>query len=242
MTAPARRVALCRPFSRSATASMEFAIIAPTMSIFLMAAVDLSEAIIKYHLLNSTVQQTGLMASQLSIQVDQTSLLTLVQLNEASSVIFAVFPGLANVPTYNAKNNPHPPYAVTVSEVSFTPTQTGCTAGLTCTSYTATVAWSAPLQYGQPLSRGCNIISQVSASADPLYVNGVPTTVPTSGVVSALTAVLAVDIMYQYTPFFGRFIGPITMRQSGYFNPRSYTYPNTLLVGTPPNGCNQPTS
>ena len=230
------------PTGRSAPASMEFAIIAPAMGILLMAAVDLSEAIIKFHLLNTTVQQTGLMASQLSIQVDQTSLLTLPQLNDASSVIFAIFPGLANVPTYNRNNNPNPPYAVTVSSVVFTPTQTGCSPGLTCTSYTAAVNWSAPLQYGQQLSRSCGTISQVSASANPLYVNGVPTTVPTSGVVSALTAALAVDVMYQYTPFFGRFIGPITMRQSGYFSPRSYDYPNTLLAGTPPNGCNPPTS
>ncbi len=223
--------------ARAATASMEFAIIAPAMGIFLMAVVDLSEAIIKYHLLNSTVQQTGLMASQLSIQADQTSVLTLPQLNEASSVIFAVFPGLAKLPTYSAAN-PHPPYAVTVSSVSFTPTQTGCSAGLDCTSYTAAVSWSAPLTYGQPIYRACNTTSQVSPSADPVIINGAPSTVPTAGIVSALTNVLAVDVMYQYTPFFGRFIGPITMRQSGYFNPRSYTSTKTTLVGTPANGCN----
>ena len=226
---------------RSATASMEFAIIAPAMGIFLMAAVDLSQAIIKYHLVNSTVQQTGLMASQLSIQPDQTSILTTVQLSEASSVIFAIFPGLASLPTYSA-SNPRPPYAVTVSEVAFTTSQTGCKAGLDCTSYTAAVSWSAPLKYGQPLYRACATVAQVSASADPAFVSGVPTTVPTSGVVSALTNVLAVDVMYQYTPFFGRFIGPITMRQSGYFNPRSYTNSNTKLVGTPTNGCNPTTT
>ena len=113
--------------SRSATASIEFCILAPVMGIFLMATVDLSEAIIKYQLLNSTVQQAGLMASQLSIQPHQLSSLTVAQVNEASSVIFAIFPGLANNPTYDAKNNPTPPYAVAISNISFTTTQTGCT-------------------------------------------------------------------------------------------------------------------
>ena len=227
--------------SRSATASIEFGLIAPVMGIFLMATVDLSEAIIKYHLLNSTVQQAGLMASQLSIQPDQLSSLTVAQLNEASSVIFAIFPGLANRPTYNVNSNPYPPYAVTISNISFTTTQTGCKAGLDCTSYTAGVTWSAPLKYGQPFYRACGTIAQ-GAPDDPALKNGTPATVPTSGVVSALTYVLAVDVMYQYTPIFGRFIGPITMRQSGYFNPRSYTATATTLVGVPQSGCSTPTS
>ena len=222
--------------SKPATASLEFAIITPVMGILLMAAVDLSEAIIKYHLLNSTVQQAGLMASQLSIRPDQSSSLTLAQVNEASSVIFAIFPGLASLPIYSP-SNPNPPYAVTLSNILFTPTQTGCTGGLDCTSYTAAVSWSVPLQYGRQYFRACKTTTQVSATDNPVIVNGVPSTVPTSGVISALTYVLTVDVTYQYTPFFGRFIGPITMQQSGYFNPRSYSAGSTTLVGYPVSGC-----
>ena len=48
---------------RGAVASIEFGMIAPVLAIFLMAMVDLAQAVITLHRLNTVVQQTGLMAT-----------------------------------------------------------------------------------------------------------------------------------------------------------------------------------
>ena len=199
---------------------MEFGILAPVMTTFLLGMVDLSQAIILLRKLNQVVQQTGLMATQLSVQPDQTTTLTVAQLNLASSAIFSVLPSLGSAAVYTP-NGVTPAYAVTVSDIVFTPNSTGCAAGLTCTSYTANMAWSVPLKYGAPYFRPCGTVTQVSASASPVIANNVPTTIPTSGITSALTSMLTVDVMYKFTPYFGKFIGPITMRQTAYFNQRS---------------------
>ncbi len=199
---------------------MEFGILAPVMTIFLLGMVDLSQAIILLRKLNQVVQQTGLMATQLSVQPDQTTTLTVAQLNLASSVIFSVMPSLGSNAVYTP-SGVTPAYAVTVSDIVFTPTSSTCEAGLTCTSYKANMAWSVPLKYGAPYMRACGTVTQVSASASPVIVSNVPTTVPTAGITSALTSMLTVDVMYKYTPFFGQFIGPFTMRQTAYFNQRS---------------------
>ena len=209
----------------SAVASMEFGLLAPVLVVVLLGIVDLSDAIIAQRRLNEAVQQVGLMATQLSIQPNQTTTLTVAQLNEASSVIFSIIPPLANVAAYNAKSNPTPVYAVTVSDVVFVPTSTACDPGLTCTSYTAQLAWSVPLQYGQQIERNCGTVTQTSATASPVIVNNLPSTVPTSGVTSALTSTLVVDVVYNFVPIFGKFLGSFTMRDTAYFNQRSIVAP-----------------
>jgi Flp pilus assembly protein TadG len=223
---------------RSGVAAIEFGIIFPVMTIFLMAMVDLSQAIITLRRLSETVQQTGLMATQLAIQPDQTTSLTVQQLNQASSIIYSVFPGLVSTAIYDPKANPTPPFAVVVSDVVFTPTQTGCTGGLTCTSYTANMAWSVPLQYGQQINRACGTVAQVSTTATPVIVNNLPTTVPTAGISSALTSTLVVDAVYNFTPIFFKFIGTTTMRQTAYFNQRSIVADHIKYntAGDPPLG------
>jgi Flp pilus assembly protein TadG len=208
-----------------AVASLEFGLIAPVMGIFLMGLVDISNAIITLRRLNAAVQQIGLMATQLSVQPNQTTTLTVAQLNTASSIIYSVLPQLGSVAIYNAKTNPLPPYAVVVSDVVFAPTATGCLAGLTCTSYTANLAWSVPLQYGQQINRACGTITQTAATTNPSIVNNLPSSIPTAGITSALTSTLVVDIVYNYTPVFGKFFGPLTMRQTAYFNQRSIVAP-----------------
>ena len=209
---------------RSGVAALEFALAAPVLTIFLMGMVDLADAIITLHKLNAVAQQTGLVATELAIQPDQSTTLTVSQLNEASSIIFSVFPGLASVPIYNAKTNPVPPYAVVVSDIVFTTTATGCTPGLTCTGYTANLAWSVPLQYGQQINRSCGTtINQWAATKAMTYSNNLPAAITTAGVTNALTSALMVDITYTFTPIFAKFLGQVTMHQTGYFNQRSIT-------------------
>jgi Flp pilus assembly protein TadG len=211
---------------RSAVASLEFGLVAPVFAIFLLGLVDLADAIIAIRKLNLVAEQTGLIATQLSVQPNQTTTLTVAQLNEASSVIFAVWPKLASLSVYNAISEPVPAYAVVVSDVVFTPTNgTGCIAGLTCTFYTANLAWSVPLQYGQQIHRVCGTVSQTTPTAAPVIVNNLPSTVPTTYISSALTSTLVVDVVYQFTPIFAKFLGTFTMRQTAYFNQRSIVSP-----------------
>jgi Flp pilus assembly protein TadG len=184
---------------------MEFGLLAPVLVVFLMGMVDLARAIVTLRRLNAVVQQIGLMATALSVQPDQTTTLTVSQLNQASSVIYAVFPALLSQAVYNATTNPVPVYAVVASDVVFTPTSSTCQPGLTCTSYTANLAWSVPLRYGQQIQRSCGAVTQTTATA----------------ITAALTSMLVVDVVYDFTPFFGRFLGTLTLRQTAYFNQRS---------------------
>jgi Flp pilus assembly protein TadG len=210
-------------FGTLGVASVEFGIISPVLIIFLMAIVDLSQAVITLHRLNTVVQQTGLMATQLSVQPDQSTTLTVAQLNLASSVIYSVMPQTAKLAVYNAKTNPVPAYAVVVSDIVYSLSGTntpGCAAGLNCTSYNANLAWSVPLQYGQQITRACGVVTQNTAGQPTTYVNNLPSTVPTSGIASSVST-LVVDVVYNFTPIFARFIGPVTMRQTAFFNQRS---------------------
>ena len=216
--------------NRSGVAAMEFGILAPVLGILLMGIVDLADAIITLHRLNTVVQQTGLMATELSVQPDQSTSLTVAQLNQASSIIFSVFPTLASIPIYNPKTNPNPPYAVVVSDIVFTTTSTGCTPGLTCSDYTANLAWSVPLQYGMQINRSCGTIKQQSASLAMTYSNNLPTAITTAGVSNALVSVLVVDITYQFTPIFSKFLGQFTIHQTGYFNQRSVAAAATYIT------------
>jgi hypothetical protein len=137
-------------------------------------------------------------------------------------VIYSVMPRTANLAVYNAKTNPTPGYAVVVSDVVFSSvTPAGCTSGLNCTNYVATLAWSVPLQYGQQNNRLCGVVPQISSTQTPTYLNNLPTSVPTAGITNGLVSTLVVDVVYNFTPIFARFIGPVTMRQSAYFNQRS---------------------
>jgi Flp pilus assembly protein TadG len=200
---------------------MEFGLLAPVLVVFLMGMVDLARAIVTLRRLNAVVQQIGLMATALSVQPDQTTTLTVSQLNQASSVIYAVFPALLSQAVYNATTNPVPVYAVVASDVVFTPTSSTCQPGLTCTSYTANLAWSVPLRYGQQIQRSCGAVTQTTATATPAIINNLPSTVPTKAITAALTSMLVVDVVYDFTPFFGRFLGTLTLRQTAYFNQRS---------------------
>lgn len=215
---PARR----RRAGRSAVATLEFGILAPVLTVFVLGLVDLADAIIAIRRVNAVVEQAGLMATQLSVQPDQTTTLTVAQLNLASSVIYSVLPQLAKIPVYNTKTNPIPAYAVVVSDVVFTPNNNNsCLPGLTCTAYTANLAWSVPLQYGQQIQRACGTVTQVTPSTPNTIVNNLPTTVPTANITSALTSTLVVDVVYSFTPIFAKFLGAFTIRQTAFFNQRS---------------------
>jgi hypothetical protein len=79
-------------------------------------------------------------------------------------------------------------------------------------------------------------VPQVSATQPNVYVNNLPSTVPTAGIANALVSTLVVDVVYNFVPYFARFIGPVTMRQSAYFNQRSivatYITYNTAAVSS----------
>lgn len=216
--------------ARAGVAALEFGLLAPVMGIFLMGLVDIADAIITLHRLNSIVQQTGLMATQMAILPNQQTTLTATQLDQASSVIYAVIPTLVNQQVYNPNgpvNQTPPPFAVVVSDIVFTPATGNCTPGQNANCYTASMAWSVPLQYGRPLNRACGTVNQTTPTGSEAISTQtqLPTTIPTAGVTQGLSSVLVVDVLYQFTPIFAKFVGPITMRQTAYFNQRSYVAP-----------------
>jgi Flp pilus assembly protein TadG len=230
------------PGARAGVAALEFGLLAPVMGIFLMGLVDIADAIITLHRLNSIVQQTGLMATQMAILPNQQTTLTATQLDQASSVIYAVIPSLVNQPVYNPDapgTQAAPPFAVVVSDIVFTPVTGSCTPNENTNCYTASMAWSVPLQYGMQLNRACGTVDQTTALASEAISTKtkLPTSIPTAGVSQGLSSVLVVDVIYQFTPIFAKFVGPLTMRQTAYFNQRSYVAPYIhYIAGSSPGG------
>ncbi len=228
---------------RAGVAAMEFALIAPVMAIFLFGLVDITQALITYRRVTTVAQQTAEIVTELAENPDaaeaavvapHTPALSVAQLNAASTLLFAVFPGLRSLVVAPALA----PYSVTVSEVVFTGLPQNCTTGVDCTSYTANLAWSVPLSYGQQIVRACGQLNQVSAKTAPALTN-----IPTAGMTALQTATV-VDVSYSYTPIFGKFLagslGKLTFKRTAMVPARNFplayivydTYGNTHLCGT----------
>ena len=147
-------------------------------------------------------------------------------------------PNLVSQAVYNASSNPVPAYAVVVSDVVYTPSSSGCQAGLTCTSYTANMALERAVAIRPADRAGLRHRGpRQGPTHTPTIANNLPVSVPTKHITSALTSMLVVDVVYNFTPFFGRFLGALTMRQTAYFNQRSivatYITYNIAAAGVP---------
>jgi Flp pilus assembly protein TadG len=79
---------------RSGSPAMEFALIAPVMFILLTGSYDISQLMIARQQVVSTAQQIVEIATELSIQPDQTTSLTVNQAYQAETAIYALMPRL----------------------------------------------------------------------------------------------------------------------------------------------------
>lgn len=205
--------------ARRAVAALEFGLIAPLMVALLCGIVDTAEGILTLRRVATVSQETGEIASQLAIQSDQTTALTVNQLYQAETAIYAILPAAR----YASASS----YAVTATEINYSAPTSACYQVIYCTSYTANVAWSVPLSKGLAWQRPCGVVTQTNPGAPQTVANGsgVVSTMPTLGMTEA-SSVLVIDVAYNYTPFFTRFLtGTITMRSTSYFVQRSLVSP-----------------
>ena len=99
---------------------MEFALIAPVMFILLTGSYDITQLLIARQQVISTAQQIVEIATELSIQPNQTTSLTINQAYQAETAIYALMPRLKSGSDTNK-------FSVTLSAAVFTATPQSCT-------------------------------------------------------------------------------------------------------------------
>lgn len=193
---------------RSGTPAIEFALLAPVMFILLAGSYDITQMLIAMRQVTSTAQQIVEIATEQSVQPDQSSSLTVQQGYQAQSAIYALIPRLGFGTDTSL-------FSVTLSAVVFVATPAGCTAGTNC-SYVANTAWSTALSQGRHVTRPCGVIAQVLSTQQATIA-----TLPTAGM-TALTSIVVADVSYIYQPLFSGFIiGPMTLQRTAFLPPRA---------------------
>jgi Flp pilus assembly protein TadG len=191
---------------------MEFALIAPVMFILLTGSYDITQLLVARQQVVSTAQQIVEIATELSIQPDQTTSLTVNQAYQAETAIYALMPRLRSGSDTNK-------FSVTLSAAVFTTPPAGCTPGNGCT-YVANTAWStmlwrSTLSPNVPITRACGVIPQVPATQQVTINN-----LPTAGM-TTLTSIVIADVTYVYQPLFsGFFLGSVTLTRTAFLPPR----------------------
>jgi Flp pilus assembly protein TadG len=197
---------------QTGVAVVEFALISPLLITLLMGGYDASQAMIAWRRTSAAAQQIVKIATEVSIQADQTTSLTPTQAQQATSTIFAVVPGLS------AGGN----FSVTLSGVVFTAGPPNVTSQIanpclsTTTNCTASVAWSVAYSNGQNVTRPCGTVRQV-----PPNTAASLSTLPTLNVSAQyLTSLVVADVTTTFTPFFGKFIGSFSITSTAMLVPR----------------------
>jgi len=208
--------------------AVEFALILPTMLLFVIGVFDISKAMILYQEVYNSAHTIPLSASILAVQADKSTSLTPTQVQQSMSAIFAEIPWLRS----GMENGNH---SVTMSSVTFQQTVPTCvgTQAAPC-AFTPYITWSVP--YADPAGRYPGNANTFLAVTRPC--GQAKQTTPTAGVSGDLTSlrtasvvnpdpILVVDVHYRYTPLFFTFItGPVDFWASGYWPVRSVA-PNT---------------
>ncbi len=204
----ARRMAYALLRDRSGTPAIEFALLAPVMFILLIGSHDITRVLIAMWQVTSTAQQIVQIATQQSVQPDQSNSLTVQQGYQAQSAIYALIPGLKSGVDISQ-------FSVTLSAVVFVATPVDCVAESNC-SYIANTAWSIALPQGKQATRPCGVIAQVASSQQTTI-----TTLPTAGM-TAISSLIVADVSYVYQPLFNGFItGPMTLQRTAFLPPRT---------------------
>lgn len=202
---PFRRGTRTRRMGNAGVAALEFALIAPLLLLIGLGAIDLSRAWLAWRRVVQTAQATAEIETAVAVQIDGSNQTTTSQLSTVSTAIFAIYPSVQSAPTSQ--------YGVAISEVVFTKSPANCT---TACTYTANVAWSAPLQ-GSASARPCGTLSSKSDTSAPSS-----STLPADAF--GPTSLLVVDVFYNYQPILLNYLtGPVAMHYTAYLPPRSGT-------------------
>lgn len=201
------RLALALGRDRSGSPGIEFALIAPLMVSMLAGSYDITQVFLAMRQVTSTAQEIVQIATELSVQPDQTISLTTGQAYQAESAIYAMVPALKS----GADTSP---YSVTLSAAVLVATPPGCLAGA-CT-YAFNVAWSNAMTRGTQVRRPCGVVTQVAPTQPATMSN-----LPTSGM-TTITSVVIADVSYTYRPLFSSFVtGPVTLQRTAFLPPRA---------------------
>jgi Flp pilus assembly protein TadG len=202
--------------NRRANVAIEFALIGPVMITLILGLYDVSKAMILYQEVYNSAHDSALAASIMAEQPDQTTALTVAQTQQAMSIYFAEMPWVRS----GIENGTR---SVTLSGITFQQNSSSCVPSSTnACATTAYVTWSIWYQWGDQRGstayRPCGAVTQVAASS---VAAGSMTTIGTAGVQNP-DPILVVDIHYQYTPMFTKFItGPIDFWVTAYWPVRS---------------------
>lgn len=214
---------------RSGSPGIEFALIAPVMFTMLAGSYDITQIFIAMRQVTSTAQGIVQIATELSVQPDQSISLTINQARQAQSAIYAMIPRLKS----GADTSP---FSVTLSVVVLAAVPPGCVAGSGCT-YIANTAWSTALPQGLQVRRSCGVVTQVAPDEQANMAS-----LPISGM-TTITSVVVADVSYGYQPLFSGFVtGPVTLQRTAFLPPRAgkpadYVRYDKDNVGTNPDKC-----
>ena len=170
---------------RSGTPAIEFALLAPVMFTILAGSYDVTQIFIAMRAVTGTAQAIVQIATEQSVQPDQSNSLTVREAHQAMTAIYAMIPALKSGADTSQ-------YSVTLSAIVFTASPPGCGAGSGCT-YVGKTAWSvALLPPGLPITRTpCSEVTQVASNQ-----RATASSLPTSGM-TTLTSVVVADVSYQ---------------------------------------------
>lgn len=207
---------------RRGVVAVEFAMIAPLLIVLMVGVVDLSRAVIVQQEVYNAAHTIPVLASSLAVKTDGSTSLTVAQVQQSLSGIYAQIPGRRTGLLRGQA-------AVIMTSVNFTQTNSSCAPATSVCTFVANTAWS--VAYKGPSSgtsqdpgtfqsivRPCQQLTQTSASSN---VDGVLTSIRTAGIAWP-SPILVVDVHYHYTPiFFSIITGPLDFWSSGYWPVRS---------------------
>lgn len=211
-------VSRLRPFRcRKATAGVEFALVAPVMITLLVCAYDLVQMLTVWRRMTAAAAAMVALTTSVSVQPNSTNSVTGDQVQVANTLAFAYLPEWKSItPSL---------YGISLSSVTFSPTQASCKSDCT---YVASTSWSASLYSsspgGTPQRRPCGrgLIQPVSSNAKPSL-----TTLPSAMLVPYGTttngppSVVVADITYNFKPtLLGAVVSAFTIQVSAYLPPR----------------------
>ena len=210
--------------ARRGTISIEFALISPSLILVVIGVLDITRALILYQQVYNTAHTIPLSASSIAVQPDLTTSLTVDQVQQGLSAIYAEVPWIRSGTETGIRS-------VTMSSITFVQAVPACvpSATVACAS-TPFVAWSVAYQGGNAsgfsnVVRACGALKQTAASAGAA---GDLTSLRTAGI-SNPDPILVVDVHYRYTPMFFNFLtGSVDLWASGYWPVR--VAPNTILA------------
>ncbi len=205
------RLALALWRERSASPTIEFALVAPVMFSMLAGTYDITQVFLAMRQATSTAQEIVQIATEQAVQPDQSNALTVDQAKQAMTALYAMIPGLKTGADTSL-------YSVTLSAIVFV-ANAGCVPGGACT-YAGSIMWSVALPPpGLPVTRTpCGLVTQVGSDQQATINN-----LPITGM-STLSSVVVADVSYRYQPLFSGFVtGPITLQRTAFLPPRAGT-------------------